>query len=52
MKTCQEIEVAINEVKKRFKKKKPIAKTNCKTTNPGTRCKECNCWKITREYCS
>jgi hypothetical protein len=54
MKTCQEIEIAINEIKQNFKKKKSPAsdKKRCKSENPDFKCKECNCWKLTREICS
>ena len=54
MKTCQEIELAIEEIKQNFKKKKSATsdKKKCKSENPDFQCKKCNCWKKTRELCS
>ena len=61
MKNCQEIAYDIEEIKKKFRRKRKSPdivesvvseQVKCESNSALIMCDKCNCWKIAKENCS
>lgn len=60
VKTCRELAKDIEKLKEKLRENRIIEltladisdKKRCESNNASSMCRDCNCWKSAREYCS